>query len=126
MVRFSNILAAYFVVGALLWAGGAIQWGQTGVAGLIVDTPEEGVEVNNETADQLQQRGGPIQEAAGALGASPILAVWNLLVGLIGYLFWPITVLQGVNAPPRIVVLLGGTPTVLFYGSFIRLIRTSA
>jgi hypothetical protein len=126
MVRFTNILIVYFVIGAMMWGGGAINWQESGVGGLIVQSTGDDVEINEQTADELQQRGGPIQEAAGALGASPILAVWNLLVGLIGYLFWPITTLQGVGAPPRIVVLAGGTPVVAFYAGVLRLIRTSA
>lgn len=125
MVRFNEILAAYFVIGALMWGGGAIAWSETGVGQLFIEDVAGDVDVNENTTSQLENANGPIQEAVGALGASPLLAVWNIIVGLIGYLTWPVTVLQSVNAPPRITVLAGGTMLVLFFGAVIRLIRTS-
>jgi hypothetical protein len=125
MVRFNEILAAYFVIGALMWGGGAIAWDETGVGQLFVETPGSDLSVNEETTGKLEDANGPIQESVAALGASPLLAVWNIIVGLIGYISWPVTVLQSVNAPPRVTVLAGGTMLVLFFGAVIRLLRTS-
>lgn len=125
MARFGNIVVAYFVIGALMWAGGAIAWSNTGVGQLFVDTPQDDLGVNETTTGQLEKSNGPVQEAVGALGASPLLAVWNIIVGILGYLSWPVTVLQSVNAPPRIVVMAGGTMLVLLFASAIRLIRVS-
>jgi len=124
MARFSAILLAYFVIGAVMWGGGAIVWADSGVGGLIITDPADG-DVNRETGEQLEQSSGPIENAITSFGA-PLLAIWNLLVKFIGYLFWPITVLQSANAPPRVVVLLGGSFTVVFLGAVIRLIRRSA
>jgi len=125
MARFAAVLLAYFTIGATMWGGGAIIWDDTGVNGLIIKSVDNGTEVNENTSDRLERSGGPIREAAAALGG-PILAIWNFLVQFIGFLFWPVTVLQSVNAPPRAVVLGGGSLSVMFLGSVIRLIRRSA
>lgn len=125
MARFAQILLAYFMIGAVMWGGGVIVWTQTGIGGLIIEDTTGGVDVNENTSKQLERSGGPIREAAASLGG-PILAIWNFVARFIGYLFWPITVLQSVNAPPRVVVTLGGGPSVMFLGGVIRLIRRSA
>jgi len=124
MARFGNILLVYFVIGAMMWGGGAIVWSETGLNTLIVEDPQAG-SVNENTSNQLEDAGGPIREAAQAFGG-PVLAIWNIVVQFVGYLFWPIATLQSVGAPPRLVVLLGGTPSIAFLGAVVRLIRNSA
>jgi len=125
MARFGSVLLAYFVIGAVMWGGGAIVWDDSGVGGLIIEDVTNGTQVNEETGAQLEQAGGPIRQAAASFGG-PILAIWNFIARFIGYLFWPITVLQVVSAPPRVVVLGGGSLSVLFLGGVLRLIRRSA
>lgn len=123
-MRFSHIVLAYFVMAVVMWGGGAITWADTGVAQLLVDEPGTGT-INTDTASQLEQTGGPIQEAAATVGGTGLLAAWNLLVQFISSLFWPIITLQGLGAPPRVWVVLGGIPTFAFYASLITLIRSS-
>lgn len=123
-MRFSHIVLAYFVMATVLWGGGAIAWSETGVAPLIIDDPQTG-EINEQTANQLEQTGGPIQEAAGAVSGTGLLAAWNLLVKFISSLFWPVVTLQGLGSPPRVWVTLGGIPTFAFFASLITLIRSS-
>lgn len=123
-MRFGNIVVAYFVIGAVMWGGGAIAWDQAGVGELFIENPAES-EVNEETSEDLTRLGGPINDVAGSLGASGLVAVWNVLVKLIGYLFWPITVLLSVDAPAEVVVLGGGTPVVAFFTSVLRMVRGS-
>lgn len=124
-MRFTNVVLAYFVMGIVMWGGGAIVWADTGVAGLLIDDPGSG-SVSQDTAGELQQLGGPIQEAAATVGGTGLLAAWNVLVKLIGFFFWPVVTLQGVAAPPRVWVLFGGIPTAAFYVTLVRLIRSSA
>lgn len=124
MVRFSHIMIAYFVMGAVMWAGGAIAWGNAGVGGLLIDDPSTG-DLNSSTTDQLEKADGPIEQAVGSVGGGALLAVWGIVSGIFGYLFWPISVLVSNGAPARVWVPLGGAPTVAFYGALIRLIRTS-
>jgi hypothetical protein len=127
-MRFSQILVAYFVIGAVMWGGGVISWDQSGVATVFIDSPnsEAGPEVNEETSGLLESLGGPILEATQSIGGGGLAATWNALAKFVGYLFWPITTMLSVGAPPRWTIVLGGTPTVAFFGTFLRLIRSSA
>jgi hypothetical protein len=124
-VRFSHIVLIYATLGIVMWGGGAIGWADSGVAGLLVEDPATGA-INDETGAQLEQAGGPIQEAAATVGGTGLLAAWNLLVKVVSFLFWPIVTLQGVGAPARVWVTLGGVPTIAFYATVITLIRSSA
>jgi hypothetical protein len=124
MARFGSIIMVYFVIGAVMWGGGAIAWEDSGVGSLVIQDPQTG-EVNNELSSDLENTGGPLRQAAQGFGGA-VLGIWNIVIKFVGYLFWPVTVLQSVNAPPRLVVLLGGTPTLAFLGSVLRLITRSA
>ena len=115
MVRFANVVIAYTVIGIVMWGCGFIGWGSAGVGQLFIDNPGPTTDVNEQTGNELEQAGGPIQQAAQALGGGALLAVWNLISGLIGFLFWPIVTLDAVNAPPRAVALLGGPLTAGFF-----------
>lgn len=126
-MRFGEILLAYFMIGAVLWGGGVIQWEKAGVGVLIIDQPGDGdVDVNEETGETLEDAGGPIQQVGSQFEGTGLVAVWNIIVPFLGYLFWPITVLIAVNAPPRVIVVLGGGVTMGFLGAVIKLVRTSA
>jgi len=108
-----------------MWGGGAIAWDDSGVGQFLVDDPTRG-DTNEEVQDRFEQSGGPIQQAASTIGGGGLLAVWNFIVRLLAYLFWPITVLVSVNAPPRATTLIGGTLVMGFVATFIRIIRGSA
>jgi hypothetical protein len=121
-MRFGSILMAYFVVGAVMWGAGLVAWDTTGAAQEFVDVGENGtVNANESTAGQLDRTGGVVGQAAQSL-AGPILLVWNLVTGFVAYIFWPVTVLQQVNAPPRLIVLMGGAMAVGFFVSIVRLL----
>jgi len=124
MVTWTNVVMAYFVIGAVMWGGGVLAWQQTGVAQAVIENPETG-DVNEELS-QTAQRQGNIVDQISALAAGPIQLVFNLAGALLAYLFWPITALLVTGAPMRITVLLGGAPTLAFYLGLIRLVRTSA
>lgn len=126
MVRFTNIVITYFVIGALLWGGGIIAYEQAGIATQFVESPDTDAQVNEDTASQLDQLGGPIQEAAGTFEGSGLIAILPFLFGLVNFLTWPISTTLALNAPPQVVVLVGGTPTVAFYGALLRVVRQSA
>jgi hypothetical protein len=127
-MRFAQIVMAYFLIGALMWAGGVVDWSDSGVGGVLIDDPGVGdadTEVDESTQQDLEGIGGVIQQAV-QTGAGGLIAVWNIAIQLIGYLFWPITTLVSLDAPPRAVVIFGGTPTVAFLGAVLRLVKTSA
>jgi peptidoglycan/LPS O-acetylase OafA/YrhL len=127
-MRFSRIVMAYVVIGSVMWAGGALAWEDVGMASVFISQPgtDGPTEVNDATGDQLEGLGGPIQQAVQSVGGSPIVAVWNLAAKFIGFLFWPIVILAGANAPATVTVVLGGGMTAAFFGSIFRLLRTSA
>jgi hypothetical protein len=124
-MRFGAIIMAYFVIGAVLWGGGVIAWSQAGVAGTFIDDPEN-AETNEKTGQQLERLGGPIDQLADTVTGGGMLAVWNILLNLISFLFWPIMTLWRVGAPAEATVLLGGSLTTGFYVSLIRMVRGSA
>ncbi|MGZ0745722.1 hypothetical protein [Haloparvum sp. AD34] len=113
---------AYFVIAATMWGGGVISWSDSGLGKIIIENPETG-EVNEETASELEGLGGPIQQVATTVGGGAVLAVWNVLVKFVSYLFWPITVLEAVGAPASAVVLFGGSMSLGFILGLVKLIR---
>lgn len=124
-MRFQNLILAYFLVGAMMWGGGAIQWDDTGVATLIVSVDNGDVDAQEDTKDDAEKMGGPIQEGLQSVGGGALLAVWNFVVKFLGFLFWPVLATQTIGSPTRVVVLVGGGLTTAFLGAIIRLVRTS-
>lgn len=116
-MRFGHVVMAYFVIGAVLWGGGAIAWNDSGVTHLVVTGADNSTNIstNDQTKDELESSGGPIQEAASSIGGGALIAIWKLITGLLGFMFWPVATLINTNAPPTVVVLLGGVPTLAFY-----------
>lgn len=123
-MRLSSVVIGYFVIGAVMWGSGVIDYSQVGIVEFFVSDPTTAT-VNAQSTGALEGMGGPIQQAAGSL-TGPLLAIWVVIRDFVGFLFWPITVLASVGAPPRVVLLFGGTPTVAFFMGFIRVIRESA
>jgi hypothetical protein len=124
-MRFGPIIMAYFVIGTVLWGGGVIAWSNAGVAQTFVEDPAA-AETNEKTGEQLERLGGPIDQLADTVTGGGMLAVWNILVNLISWLFWPLVTLWRVGAPAEATVLLGGSVTTGFYVSLIRIVRGSA
>lgn len=125
-IRASNIVLIYFVIGAVMFGGGAVTWDNSGPSQFFIDIDSEGdVSPADEPGDQLTGVSSVITNLVGAFGG-PAILVWNLFVGLIGYIHWPVIVLLENQAPPRVTVLLGGTLQVAFYMATIRMVRTSA
>ena len=125
MVRFSNIVLAYLIIGAVMWAGGAVAWGDSGINQFFIEQSGDEVSPTGNAEEQLSGADSTIQNVISSFGA-PLVLIIKLIGGLISWLNWPIAVLLTVNAPPRIVLLLGGPMTAAFYLSLIRVVRTSA
>jgi len=126
MVRFGEVVLTYFVIGAVMWGAGLIDGGQLGVADIFFDISQNGtVQASQEPQGLLEAMGNSIVDVAGGL-VGPVLAVWNVITELIAVLFWPVVTLRSTGAPPSVVVLLGGTPTVAFFMGVVRTVRESA
>lgn len=116
-MRFGPVIMAYFMIGVVMWGGGVIGWSQAGVGQQFVDAGGNQVQPNESTADQLERTGGVVNQAAQSL-AGPVILVWNLVTNFIRFLFWPVTTMTAVNAPPQLVVL----SAALSIGFFVALI----
>ncbi|QGX95935.1 hypothetical protein EI982_14650 [Haloplanus rallus] len=124
-MQFTRIIVLYFVLGALMFGGGAVSWDDTGPTQYFVSQDQTGVSADTQPQQQLGGVGGAISSLLGQFGA-PLVLVWNLVVGLVSFLNWPIFVMAENSVPPRVTVLFGGTLTVMFYGSLVRLVKSSA
>lgn len=117
---------AYFLMGAVLWAGGAIPWQDSGLGNVIVDVDDGDVQTQANTSQELKQLGGPIQEASTTVSGGGLIAAWNVIVKFVGYLFWPVVVLGGIGAPLRIQVVFGGVLVIAFIVGLLRMVRQGA
>lgn len=124
-MRITNIIVIYFVVGAVLFGGGAIDYSETGVASYFVEQDGGSFVASDDAQGELQGVGGAISSLVGQF-AGPLVLVWNLIVGLVGFSMWPLLTLLSNDAPPRVALLLGGSLTASFYLSLIALVRSSA
>lgn len=124
-VRATNVILMYFIIGVVMFGGGAITWDDTGPTKYFVNMGPDGVSPADDPASNLEGVGGAITSLIGSYGG-PVLLVWNLFAGLVSFIHWPLFVFMDAGAPPRVTVLLGGTLTVMFYMAVIRLVRTSA
>lgn len=125
-MKFGHVLLAYFLVGSLMWAGGVLDYQDSGVSTLIVEPTANGTAVNDDTQQAVEDTGGPIQQAAQSVGASGLFAIWNLVAQFLGFLFWPVTALQSVDAPQEAVVLAGGGMVMALIAGFLLFVRAGA
>lgn len=124
-IRTSDIIIIYFVIGALLFGGGVVTWDDSGPTQFFVEMDGGDVDASSGPQENLSGVSGAITSLVGSVGG-PVILVWNLFSGLVAFLNWPLFVLGDAGAPPRVTLLLGGTLTVMFYMSAIRLVRSSA
>jgi len=124
-MQFTRIIVLYFVLGALMFGGGAVSWDNSGPTKYFVSVDATGVSPDDQPEQNLDGVAGAITSLVGQFGA-PLILVWNIVVGLVSFLNWPIFVMAENSVPPRVTVLLGGSLTVMFYGSLVTLIRSSA
>jgi hypothetical protein len=128
-MRFSKIILAYFVMGSVMWGAGVIAWEDAGIGSTVIEQEDGEIEANDgegSIQSDLLGLGGPISSAVNTVAGGALLAVWQLISGLIGFIFWPVTVLMLVNAPSSIVVTAGGSLVMIFVGGTLRIVRGSA
>lgn len=124
-MKLSQVLIAYFMIGALMWGGGVIDWQDAGVTSLVVEEPgNNSVQANSSTGEEVQGLDDPLRSSDSDVGL--LTALLGLVVKLAGYLFWPVTVLASVEAPSEIVVLAGGGMSVAFLGALMRFVSRQA
>ncbi len=124
-IRASQIVLIYFVMGAVMFGGGAVTYDNSGVTQFFITKGPDGVTPADTPEQKLDGVSGVITNLIGAFGG-PAILVWNLFVGLLAWIHWPVFVLLDNAAPPRVTILLGGTLVVAFYMAVIRLVKSSA
>ena len=124
-MQFTRIIVLYFVLGALMFGGGAVTWDNSGPTQHFINMGPDTVSPNDDIQDELEGVGSSITNLIGSFGG-PVLLVWNLFFGLVSFIHWPLFVFSDAGAPVEITVLLGGTLTAMFYMAVIRLVTQSA
>lgn len=128
-MRFSHVAVAYFLMGAVMFGGGAIPYDDVGLTQVFVQEEGDGDLEANESAvggdgGLLSNLIGPIRNALGTIAGGSLLAVWGALDSLLGYYAWPVTVLQYNDAPME-AVLLSGVLVASFTFGILRVFRAS-
>lgn len=123
-MNFKKIILAYFVIGAVMYGGGAIVMDDSGLTQWFIDTDGDQVGVEDQSTEKLEGVGGAIKSVVDAFGG-PLVLVWNTVVDFIGFMHWPVVVLASNNAPPKFTILFGGSLTAAFYVSIIGLVMSS-
>ena len=124
-MRFTHVIMAYFMIGVVLWGGGVLSWGGVGVAGVLIDNPDE-EDLGEDSIEDIESTWGPVAQLADTVTGGGLVAAVEFISGLVSFLFWPITVLIGVGAPTEVWVFLGGGLPFAFYASIIRILRGTA
>lgn len=125
MIRASNIVMIYFIVGAVMFGGGAVTWDNSGPTQYFLTMSGGHVHPSDQTGNALGNVGPSLVNLIATFGGGALL-VWNLIVGLISFLNWPIFVFLDANAPPPVTIIIGGSLTVAFYMALIRVVRSAA
>lgn len=127
--RFGSVVLVYYIIAVVMWGGGITAAGPGGEIGLgvaseVVDVNDStgAVTQNETTGENLQNLGGPIEEAVASLGGGGLLATWNFVKGLLGAMFWPVLLANSVDAP-NVVVGFAGALSMGFLVSGLLLIR---
>lgn len=125
-MQLSDVVLVYFVIGAVMVGGGAIDIGQAGIVNFFVEETGDGeIEATGQATDQIDETGGAISTVV-SLAVGAIVLVWQLAIGLFTFIHWPIVALTQNNAPPMVVLLLGGSFTAAFYMAVIGTVWRSA
>jgi len=121
-MNLSNLVVMYFIVGAVMFGGGAVSWDDSGVTQFFVANDGGDLSPNSELASTLNATDSSISSVIGVFSGG-LLLVWNLVFGVVAFLHWPLVVLIEANAPVSVTLLLGGTFVAMFYVSLVRLLK---
>lgn len=118
MANIENMFIIYFMIGLVLFAGGAIDFNEFDVANAYVENEDGGLSVRENVTQSLgninpQETSNPIFETAYSL-ISPLVLAWSLFSPILSVVFFPLNVMLSVNAPLVLVLGLGLLPTMLF------------
>lgn len=130
-MQLSDVILVYFVIGAVMVGGGAVDVGASGgqgpgIVGFFVEEDADGeIQPGQNATGNIDDAGGAISSIVN-LAVGAIVLVWNLASSLFSFINWPILVLWQNNAPPMATLLLGGSFTAAFYMAVIGLLWRSS
>lgn len=124
-MRMGNLVLAYFIIGTVMWGGGALTFEEAGVVTAVVTIDGGQIGVNETFAGEIERQDSIIGGVVTAFGAG-LLIVWNLIFAILKFIHWPLVTLIQNHAPPAITVLLGGGMTLSFYLALISLVTRSS
>jgi hypothetical protein len=125
-MQLSDVVLIYFVIGAVMVGGGAVDVGQAGIVNFFVEEDDGGnIEATGNATNQIDKTGGSISTVV-SLAVGVALLVWNMATGLFAFIHWPLVALTQANAPPMAVLLFGGSFTAAFYMAVIGTVWRSA
>lgn len=127
-MRLGSMVMTYFLIGALVLAGGVVPPAETGLVQQFIDTGDHSV---NE--DQVSAEGGgflsnlvtPVENALNTVAGGGLIAVLNKIDAFLGYIAWPYTLLNYWNAPWQLTYLIAGPLSVGFTIGGLRVLRSS-
>lgn len=125
-INASKLVVAYFVIGAVMLGGGALEFDEAGIVTHYLNEGDAGnISPDPGVSEDLGGVGNAIQSVIQTV-MGPLLIIWKLVSGFIKFVHWPIYVMIGAEVPTRVMVLLGGAPVVMFYMGLVRMVRSSA
>lgn len=124
-MRIGNIVFAYFIIGTMMWGGGALTFEEAGVITAVVTNDQGQIDPAGELAAEIDKQNSVIGGVISAFGAG-LLIVWNLIFILLKFIHWPVVTLAQNHAPPELTALLGGGMTLSFYLAVATLVSRSS
>jgi hypothetical protein len=128
-LNLTKVVIAYGVIGVVMYGGGAVGQEQLGILSVVIDITGDGVVSSGGAVGALQNVLDRIESVAGESGGvgllAALLAIAGILADLIKWATWPIQVAAYVGMPGEWAALFGGVPVLMFFMTFLKLIRSS-
>jgi len=124
-MQISNIVFAYFVIGAVMLGGGVVAQDEAGVVKAVITNDGGNVQPNEDLSANVTKQDSVIGGVVSAFGGG-LLIVWNLAKLLFKFIHWPIFAFTENNAPPSITILLGGGMTLSLYLAILGMVMRSS
>ena len=117
----------YFVLGAMSWGAGLVDRQRSGMVNTFFHIEDGNVHTVDGVAEMLGELGENLSEFNPAeLMLGSVVLVLGIVRDVVFYIFWPVTTLQALQAPPEIVLLVGGSLVVAFFVGTVRVFRAAA
>lgn len=120
-MRLSHIAVIYFLMGAVVLGSGVVPADRVGLAEQFIDVEDDGSvthdeeNVSSEDTGMIHNLIGSVQNTLSAF-VPQLLAVWGPVSKIAGFVAWPVTVANYINAPTPIVLTMGVLSMSMVFG----------